>query len=44
VQAWEGSQRMQASTKIQDIQLPVDRRLQGTSAWLRATAERAANA
>ena len=44
VQAWEGSQRMQASTKIQDIQLPVDRRLQGTSAWLRATAERAGHA
>jgi len=43
VQAWEGSQRMRSNIKIQDIQLPVDQSLQGTSAWLRATAERAAH-
>ncbi len=42
VQAWHGSQRMRAKSKIQDIQLPIDQSLQGTSAWLRVTAERAA--
>jgi len=42
VQAWNGSQRMRAKTKIEQVQLPIDQSLQGTSAWLRVTAERAA--
>ncbi len=42
VQAWQGSQRMRASDNILKVQKPVDQSLRGTSAWLRATAERAA--
>lgn len=41
VQAWEGSQRMRKNSAIQTVQAPVDQSLQGTSAWLRVTAERA---
>ncbi len=42
VQAWQGSQRMRKSSNIEIVQAPVDQSLQGTSAWLRATAESAA--
>jgi hypothetical protein len=42
VQAWEGSQRMQASQSILKVQKPVDQSLRDTSAWLRATAQKAA--
>jgi hypothetical protein len=41
VKAWEGSQRIGAvETTIQVIQPPVDNRLQGRSAWLRALRQR----
>ncbi len=42
VQAWEGSQRMRKKTDIMAVQAPVDQSLQGTSAWLRVTAQHAA--
>ncbi|WP_083001053.1 methylenetetrahydrofolate reductase C-terminal domain-containing protein [Halomonas sp. GT] len=35
VEAWEGSQRMQAGGQIHAVQLPVDHRLKGSSSWLR---------
>ena len=36
VEAWEGSRRMRAGrTAIRAVRPPVDRRLSGTSAWLR---------
>jgi hypothetical protein len=41
VQAWEGNQRMRNRSAIQAVQVPVDQSLQGTSAWLRVTAEQA---
>jgi len=41
VQAWQGSQRMKATSNILDVQKPVDHSIQGTSAWLRACSERA---
>lgn len=37
VDAWAGSQRMAGGEMILDVQPPVDRRLQGTSSWLRVT-------
>jgi hypothetical protein len=41
VKAWEGSQRIGTpETTIQVIQPPVDHRLQGRSAWLRALRQR----
>lgn len=41
VKAWEGSQRIGTpETTIQVIQPPVDNRLQGRSAWLRALRQR----
>ena len=42
VQAWEGSQRMQANESILKVQKPVDQSLRDTSAWLRVTAQKAA--
>lgn len=42
VQAWEGSQRMRKNTDIETVQAPVDQSLRGTSAWLRVTAQKAA--
>ena len=36
VNAWEGSQQIGAEQTIQIIQAPVDNRLKGRSAWLRA--------
>lgn len=41
VEAWDGAQRMRAARAIIDVQAPVDARLAGTSAWLRATREAA---
>ncbi|MFO8047233.1 MAG: methylenetetrahydrofolate reductase C-terminal domain-containing protein [Halomonas sp.] len=35
VDAWEGSRRMKHGDRIDAVQLPVDHRLTGTSAWLR---------
>lgn len=35
VDAWEGSRRMKHGDRINAVQLPVDHRLEGTSAWLR---------
>ncbi|TLF53037.1 hypothetical protein FEI13_02730 [Halomonas urmiana] len=35
VDAWEGSRRMKHGDRIDAVQLPVDYRLTGTSAWLR---------
>jgi hypothetical protein len=41
VTAWEGSQRIRGGVQeIQIIQPPVDTRLQGSSAWLRAVRQR----
>jgi hypothetical protein len=42
VLAWEGAARMQDGRRILDVQPPVDRRLKGSSAWLRASREKAA--
>ena len=42
VEAWRGNQSMRASERIETVQPPVDQSLAGTSAWLRATAMRAA--
>lgn len=45
VMAWEGSRKLgQRGEAIQVVQLPVDSRRQGTSAWLRALRERQAKA
>ena len=41
VQAWEGSQRMRCKENIVKVQKPVDQSLKGSSAWLRATEEKA---
>ena len=40
-QAWQGSQKMKSGGDIENVQLPHDQSLIGTSSWLRATAERA---
>ena len=42
VEAWEGSRRMREGTAIRHRQAPLDHAIQGTSAWLRLLAERAA--
>lgn len=42
VQAWDGSQRMRDKDNILTVQKPVDQSLRETSAWLRATAAKAA--
>lgn len=42
VEAWRGSQTMRANENIIKVQPPVDQSLVGSSAWLRATALRAA--
>jgi hypothetical protein len=42
VQAWQGSQRMRQNTNIETVQAPVNQSLRGTSAWLRVTAQKAA--
>jgi len=40
VEAWEGSRRMRGGTRIAEIQVAVDHRLRGTSAWLRVAREK----
>lgn len=43
VEAWEGSQRMRAGAEaIRAVRPAVDRRLEGTSSWLRVAREKAA--
>jgi hypothetical protein len=42
VEAWKGSQLMQAKDNILTVQEPVDFSLRGTSAWLSVTARKAA--
>jgi len=41
-EAWEGATRMQGGAKINDVMPPVDRSLEGSSAWLRVSREKAA--
>ena len=42
VAAWEGSQRIPGGVEsLQKVQFAVDRRLQGSSSWLRALRQRA---
>jgi hypothetical protein len=41
VEAWDGSTRMRGSERIRQVLPPVDRRLEGSSAWLRASREKA---
>ncbi|NQV47888.1 MAG: methylenetetrahydrofolate reductase C-terminal domain-containing protein [Rhodospirillaceae bacterium] len=41
-EAWKGSQLMKNGDAINTVQLPHDQSLRGTSSWLRATAEKAA--
>ena len=40
--AWEGAARMRGRERILEVLPPVDRRLEGSSAWLRASREAAA--
>jgi hypothetical protein len=42
VLAWDGATRMQGGAKIREVLPPVDRRLEGSSSWLRAGREKAA--
>ena len=35
VEAWNGSQKMKGGEKINELQPPIDHRIQGTSSWLR---------
>jgi hypothetical protein len=42
VLAWDGASRMRQSTRIMEVLPPVDRRLRGSSAWLRVSREKAA--
>lgn len=41
VEAWDGAARMRGSDRIRQVLPPVDRRLEGSSAWLRASREKA---
>ena len=41
VQAWEGAQRMADGMAILTVQKPVERNLEGSSAWLRMVREKA---
>lgn len=42
VEAWEGAARMKAGDGIREVLPPVDRRLEGSSSWLRVAREKAA--
>lgn len=42
VLAWDGAARMKGGFKINDVQPPVNRSLQGSSSWLRVAREKAA--
>ena len=44
VLAWDGASRMRGRDRILEVLPPVDRRLRGSSAWLRASREAAARA
>jgi Methylene-tetrahydrofolate reductase C terminal len=41
VQAWSGSTRMAEGERILELQPPVDRRLEGSSSWLRVLRQKA---
>lgn len=41
VLAWDGATRMKNGDRIREVMPPVDRRLEGSSAWLRASREKA---
>lgn len=41
VQAWDGASQMRGRDRILQVLPPVDRRLKGSSAWLRASREKA---
>ncbi len=41
IEAWKGSVMMKNGGRIEDVQIPHDERLRGTSSWLRVTGERA---
>ncbi len=41
VEAWDGASRMREGARIREVLPPVDRRLAGSSAWLRASREKA---
>lgn len=40
VEAWEGAARMRGGDRIREVLPPVDRSLEGSSAWLRAVREK----
>lgn len=40
-EAWDGATRMRGGDRIREVLPPVDRRLEGSSAWLRASREKA---
>ncbi len=42
VLAWDGATRMRGGDRIKEVLPPVDRSLEGSSAWLRASREKAA--
>lgn len=42
VLAWDGAARMRGGTRIREVLPPVDRRLEGSSSWLRVAREKAA--
>jgi hypothetical protein len=42
VLAWDGAARMQGGARIREVLPPVDRRLAGSSSWLRVSREKAA--
>ncbi|KGJ06650.1 Methylene-tetrahydrofolate reductase C terminal [Paracoccus halophilus] len=42
VEGWNGAARMRGGDRIREVLPPVDRRLAGSSAWLRASREKAA--
>ncbi len=42
-EAWDGATRMRGGAKIKDVMPPVDRSLEGSSAWLRVSREKAAH-
>lgn len=41
VEGWDGAARMRGGDRIRTVLPPVDRRLEGSSSWLRASRERA---
>ncbi len=41
IEAWKGSVMMKNGARIENVQVPSDQSLRGSSSWLRATAERA---